>query len=350
VRGNDFPVRENFCPAGRQDETARFKDGPQGVRSLIRKRSKTSNIRRGKVLLFSIQIAEKKMPALEKSSPAWYGVFMAIITISRELAALGDETAQELSRRLGYRFIDRGTLEERIKSFGMGAQVLEKYDERRPGFIAGLLQDRDDYLHFLKLAMLEEAVADGKGCVFIGRGACAVLADIPGVVPVFLVSNRDVRIERVRSYFHCNEKKARSIIEQSDRDRTGFYKYFFESEWKEPGNYRISLNTSRLPPAVCAQIIEQLCASTASAGAETVFAQKLADAHLAQKVIHRVLYEREVRVHFLDVTVNKGDVTLFGVTSAKAVIDKAAVAAQEVPGVKKVVQAIQVVEEYNIIH
>jgi cytidylate kinase len=277
---------------------------------------------------------------------------MAIITISRELAALGDETAQELSRHLGYRFIGRGALEERIKSYGIGPQVLAKYDERKPGFFAGLLQDRDDYLHFLKMAMLEEAVAaGGAGCVFVGRGAYAVLADIPGVVPVFLVSNRDIRIERVRSYFHCDEKKARSIIEQSDRDRAGFHKYFFESEWKEPGNYRVSLNTSCLPPPVCAQIIEQLCASTVSAEVETELAKRLAAALLAQQVVHHILYERDVRVHFLDVTAgNDGEVTLFGVTNSNAVADKAVLAAQEVPGVKKAVQAIQIVEEYNIIH
>jgi cytidylate kinase len=277
---------------------------------------------------------------------------MAIITISRELAALGDETAQELSRCLDYRFIDRHILEERIKSYGVESQVLERYDDRKPGFIAGLLQDRDDYLHFLKMAMFEEAVlADGKGCVFIGRGAYAIWAGIPGVVPVFLVTNMDIRIERVRSYFQCDEKKARSIIERSDRDRTGFHKYFFESEWKEPSNYRIALNTGHLHPSTCAQIIEQLCESTASPDVEAELGKKLAAVFLAQKVVHRVLYEKEVRVHFLDVVAgNDGEVTLFGVTNSKGVIDQAVAATQDVAGVKKIIQSIQIVEEYNIVH
>jgi cytidylate kinase len=277
---------------------------------------------------------------------------MAIITISRELAALGDETAQELSSRLDYRFIDRHALEERIKSYGVDAQVLERYDERKPGFIAGLSQDRDDYLHFLKLAMFEEAVAaDGKGCVFIGRGAYAIWAGIPGVVPVFLVTDMDIRIERVRSYFRCSEKKARSIIERSDRDRIGFHKYFFESEWKDPCNYRISLNTGHLHPSMCARIIEQLCASTTPAEVEAELSRKLDAVFLAQRVVHHVLYEKEVRVHFLDVVAgNDGAVTLFGVTNSKAVIDQTAAAAQEVSGVKKVIQSIQIVEEYNIVH
>jgi cytidylate kinase len=276
---------------------------------------------------------------------------MAIITISRELAALGDETAHELSKCLGCSFIDRQTLEERMKSYGIESQTLEKYDERKPGFIASLLQDRDDYLHFLKMAVFEEAAAaGGKGCVFIGRGAYAILADIPGVVPVFLVANMNVRIERVRSYFQCDEKKARSIIEQSDRDRTGFHKYFFESEWKDPSNYRVSLNTGLLHPSVCARIIERLCADTVPPEAEAELAKKLDAAFLAQRVVHHVLYKKNVRIHFLDVTADDGTVTLFGVTNSKAVIDQAAAAANEVEGVKNIIQSIQIVEEYNIVH
>jgi hypothetical protein len=277
---------------------------------------------------------------------------MAIITISRELAALGDETGQELSKRLGYRFVDRHTLEERIVSYGVEPDILKKYDEHKPGFIASLSQERDDYLHFLKLAIFQEAVASAdKGCVFIGRGAYAVLSGIPGVVPVFLVSNMDIRIERVRSYFHCDEKKARSIIEQSDRDRAGFHKYFFELDWKDPGNYRASLNTGRLPPSVCAKIIEQLRDSTVPPEMEAELARKLNAALLAQRVAHHILYEKDVRVHFLDVTPgDNGEVTLFGVTNSKAVIDRAAAAAEEVEGVKNVVQSIQIVEEYNIVH
>jgi hypothetical protein len=112
---------------------------------------------------------------------------MAIITISRELAALGDETAHELSKHLGYKFIDRDAIEKRIRLYGVAQGVLDKYDERRPGFFASLSSDRDDYLHYLKLAVVEEAKeAEGK-CIFVGRGAYAIFANFAGAVPVFLV-------------------------------------------------------------------------------------------------------------------------------------------------------------------
>jgi hypothetical protein len=277
---------------------------------------------------------------------------MAIITISREVAALGDETAGELVKLLGYRFVDRFTLEERMKSYGVDPRVLEKYDERKPGFLASFSQDRDDYLHFLKMAKFQEALGSTeRGRIFIGRGAYAVFAGIPGVVPVFLVANMDVRIERVRSYFHCDEKKARSIIERIDQDRAGFHTYFFESDWKDPGNYRVSLNTGHLCPSACARIIEQVCIQTAPLDVNEALARRITCAFLAQKVAHHVLYEKNVQVHFLDVTVTEdGEATLFGVTNVKSVIDNAAAAAQEVEGVHRVVPAIQIVDEISIVH
>jgi hypothetical protein len=279
---------------------------------------------------------------------------MAIITISRQLAALGDETAHELSSRLGYSFVDKQSLEDRIRSYGVLPAVLEKFDERKPGFIASLSQERDDYLHFLKMAMFEEALertsAGATGAVFIGRGAYAVFGGLTAVVPVFLVTCKGIRIERVRSYFHCDEKRAAAIIEQSDRGRAGFHKYFFESDWNDSTNYRLTLNTDRLHPAVAAGIIEQVVTQTVTEEAEALLQKKLIAGLLSQKVIHHVLHEREARVHFFDVTVEEGAATLYGVTNSKSVLDEAVRAAGEVPGVTSVVPAIQIVEEYNIIH
>ncbi|MDR3303912.1 MAG: cytidylate kinase-like family protein, partial [Treponema sp.] len=173
---------------------------------------------------------------------------MAIITISRELAALGDETAHELANLLNYRFVDKRMLEERIKSCGMADHKLQKYDERKPSFLASLSQDRDDYLHYLKTAVLAE-VSSGSS-IIIGRGANVMFKNIPGVLSVFLVAPTEIRIERVKSYFHCDDRRARQIIDQSDKDREGFHHYFFDMEWRRSGNYHITLNTGHLHPTV----------------------------------------------------------------------------------------------------
>ena len=75
---------------------------------------------------------------------------MAIITISRQVAALGDEIAEATAKKLHYSFINRKEIERRIIALGFDKETLKKYDERKPGFFASLAKERDEYLHYLQ--------------------------------------------------------------------------------------------------------------------------------------------------------------------------------------------------------
>ena len=270
---------------------------------------------------------------------------MAIITVSRELAALGDETAHELATQLNYRFVDKYTLEERIKSYGVISHKFEKYDEKKPSFLASLSQDRDDYLHFLKSAILAEA---GTGsAVFIGRGVEVILKGVPGVFSIFLVAPLEVRLERVKSYFHCDDKRARQIIEQSDHDREGFHRYFFDVKWKDAENYHLALNTGHTHPAVCAEIVKYMRDRTMTEEAEVQHAQRIQELTLGQKVKHHIIYEKEVPVHFLEVSVSGSNVFLYGVANAQSSIEAAVSSAREAAPGSSVQSEIQVVQEYS---
>jgi cytidylate kinase len=271
---------------------------------------------------------------------------MAIITISRELAAMGDETAHELAKCLGYRFVDKQSLEERIKSYGVLDRKFEKYDERKPSIFASLSQDRDDYLHYLKTAIFTEA---GSGnCVFIGRGAGAVFKNTPGVLSVFLVASGDIRTERVKSYFHCDERRARQIIDRSDQNRLGFHRYFFDIDWRSPDNYHLTLNTGYLSPAACADLIKSLLKNLISPEIEAQNTRRLRELTLAQRVIHHILYEKEVPIHFLESSASENTVTLYGVASSQALVETAVSSAREVSLVADVRSEIQVVQEYSV--
>jgi cytidylate kinase len=272
---------------------------------------------------------------------------MAIITISRELAALGDETAQELARRMGCRFVDKQSLDARIKSYGISGRKFQKYDERKPGLWASLSQDRDEYFHYLKTAMLAEA---GEGsAIFIGRGANAVFRGVPGVLSVFLAAPFEIRAERVKSYFHCDEKRARQIIEQSDRDREGFHRNFFNIEWKEPSNYHLTVNTGHLHPAVSAELILHLQEQMIDGEAEEQNARRLKEMSVGQQVAHRILYEKAVSIHFLEAVVSGNTVSLFGAANSQALVEAAVCAAREAAPGFEIRPEIQVVRDYGIV-
>jgi cytidylate kinase len=271
---------------------------------------------------------------------------MAIITISRELAALGDETAHELAKLLNYRFVDKLTLEERIKSYGVMSRKFEKYDERKPSFLASLSQDRDDYLHYLKTAIFAEA---GEGnCVFIGRGAGVVFRNMPGVLSIFLVAPEDIRCERVKSYFHCDNRRARQIIEQSDQNRLGFHRYFFDVDWKSPDNYHLTLNTGFLHPMINAELVKNLLKNLITEEMEVQNSLRLRELTLAQRVAHHILYEKAIPIHFLEAAVSENTITIYGVANSQALVEAAVSSAREVASATAVRSEIQVVQEYSI--
>jgi cytidylate kinase len=246
--------------------------------------------------------------------------------------------------------VDKNTLEQKIKSYGIDGVKLEKYDERKPALWASLSQDRDNYLHFLKTAMLAEAKVGN--AVFIGRGASAIFKNIPGVLSVFLVAPLAIRVERVKSYFHCDEKKAKQIIERSDNDRIGFHHYFFDMDWKAPENYSLILNMGYTHPSVCAEMIKHLVEYYITEETQSLHEVRIKEAILSQEIKHFILYEKKVPVHFLEVVVSGDKIVLYGVTNSQALVDATISAViEKVGGVVSLTVAseIQVVQEYSIV-
>jgi cytidylate kinase len=275
---------------------------------------------------------------------------VAIITISRELAALGDETANELVKTLNYRFVDKNILEEKIKSFGIDSDKLERYDERKPSLWASLSHDRDNYLHYLKTSMLSEAKTGN--VLFMGRGAAAIFKNIPGVLSIFLVAPLNIRVERVKSYFHCDEKKAKQIIEKSDLDRRGFYSYFFDMDWKSPENYLLTFNTGLTPPAVCAEMVKRIHDYSITKEVEALHTRRVREAVLAQEIKHYILYEKGIPIHFLEVVVSGEKIALYGVANSQVLVDatiSAAIESANKTSSLTVRSEIQVIQEYGFV-
>ena len=271
---------------------------------------------------------------------------MAIVTVSRETAALGDETAHELAKQLNYRLVDKYALEEHIKSYGITSRKFEKYDEKKPSFLASLSHGRDDYLHFLKSAILSEA---GQGnAVFIGRGVGAILKRVPGVFSIFLASQPEISIERVKKSFNCDEKQARQIIEHSDRDREGFHQYFFDLSWKDVDNYHLALNTGYLQPEHCAGVVKSMLNSVITKDIEGKCLERIRELTMEQQIKHQILYEKSITIHFLEVSVTGNQVILYGVTNNQSTIDEVLSIVKELAPEASIQSEIQVVLEYGI--
>jgi cytidylate kinase len=267
---------------------------------------------------------------------------MAIITLSRELGSLGTEFADTLSSRLGYSKLDKESLEVLLKKLGMTEPQFERDDEKKPGFWEQFTLEKVRYLHFMKAAMYR--FASEKDCVIVGRGAHIIFRSVPGTLKLRIIAPPKVRVARIRERLGLDEQHALRMIHQSDHDRAGYHKYFFNAAWDSPTDYDLVVNTAAISPAETCDTVSALLCSPTYAGAGDLARDVLMDLRIAQDVIIAIVYRERVAVMSLDVVCDKGVVALDGTARSQAAIDRCVRIAGTVEGVVKVVSKLEVVE------
>jgi cytidylate kinase len=266
---------------------------------------------------------------------------MAIVTISRELGSLGTEIADTLSKKLGYPKLDKESLEILLWELGMSRLQFEGKDEKRPGFWERFNSDKIRYLDFMKTAMYRFAAE--RDCVIVGRGANIVFATVPGTLKLRVVAPLNVRVARLCERFGVDETHALGMIRESDRDRAGYHKYFFDAVWDASSDYSLVVNTSEISPGEVCESVSAVLRSPAHAALAELARDVLRDLRIAQDVTIAIKYRERAPVVSMDVLCKKGVVTLNGMVRSSAAINECITVAGTVEGVVKVVSNLEVV-------
>ncbi len=266
---------------------------------------------------------------------------MAILTLSRSLGSLGTQMADSLQLRLDLPRLDKSSLESVFSDYGEELENLERYDEKRPSFWDNFSSHKDRYLHFLKTAIYEFA---GTGsALIVGRGAQVVLAGIPGVLKIQVTAPIQVRRERLMKRHEIDENQALAMIRQSDRERSGFHRFFFNVEWDSPDLYDLVINTREMEADTAVTMIRSLIESPPFREQAQQQKQMILDLILGHRVATAILYHARIPIQFLDTEARGGKVILRGSTVIRADIDRATRVAAEVGGVDRVENQIQFV-------
>ena len=270
---------------------------------------------------------------------------MAVITISRKIASYGDETAGELSKLLNYTFVDRKMLERDLLEKGISENHLKKYDERRPGFWASLSKDRDEY--FDRLREIVYGYASKGNSVFIGRGGFALLKDVPGIYSIRLTAPDSIRVTRLMKEFDWTEKQAKALIAESDNNRDGFHKCFFNAENEEPSEYNLVINTGSIGPETAAAIIKYVMEKTVTEQAACEGMKRAAELLFGQRLVNHLSFDLKLQIYFLEAEVSEKKIVLHGVADNAAVIEKAVCAAEKAAEGREVVSVLNVINRYK---
>lgn len=245
---------------------------------------------------------------------------MAIISISRQVAAHGDEVAAELARLLGYKFITRKEIEKRIVELGFSESKMPKFDERKPQFFASLTKERDEYLNYTQYAILE--AAEQKNVVIIGRGAFAILQNVPNNISIRVVADEKTRIKRLCEEFDWNEKKALQRIQESDTNRAGFHNSFYNVDINDSSLYHAIYNTGLISVEDTAKSIANLVDNIVTIKKEEEGNKIIADLLKGQTIVNKLYFDYHFNIDFMHVTIEGNTILLHGVSDSHALVEQ----------------------------
>lgn len=272
---------------------------------------------------------------------------MAIIAISRQVAALGDEIAAAVAKKLGYTFITRKQIEERIVELGFPKEKLQKYDEIKPGFFASLAKGRDEYLNYLQYAILEAA---SKGnCILIGRGSFVILEDVPNLISLRFVAKESVRAKRLEKEFNWTEKQAMARINESAANRKGFHKSFFNVDNEDASHYMLTINTGILEPEEVVKQIVNFVKYFAAPEKEALGKKRIENMLKAQDLTNKLFFEYKLNINFLRAIIDDEgtSITLQGVADSQAVVDRAVTLAAKILPSCTIKSAVNIVQDFK---
>ena len=191
------------------------------------------------------------------------------LAIEREFGSGGREIGRMVAEKAGIPYYDGNLMVKVAKEKGLSLDLLKEFDEKNTGsflyniaLFASYNQGTNQSKIYELFYEVQKAIKDlaKKGpAVFIGRCSTEILKESGRSLSVYIYSSDQAkRIERIVRTESVTETEARKMMERKDRQRSDYFKYWTEKNWKDRGNYDMELNTSTLPPEECARIL--LCA------------------------------------------------------------------------------------------
>lgn len=186
-----------------------------------------------------------------------------IITISRQFGTGGREIGEMVAKRLGIEVYDKYIIEHVAEQSGFEKNLVQsalqessprKYASRRFK-INGM--NIDELLYIEEKRIIKDLASKGP-CVFIGRCSDYILKDEKDVMHVFIYGDLKVRANRVSKGNYEGHENPEKILKEKDNKRASNYSHFTGRTWGEPTNYDLMINSSKLTPEECVDLIIDL--------------------------------------------------------------------------------------------
>ena len=174
-----------------------------------------------------------------------------IISVGREYGSGGHEIAEKLSGHYGIQLFDHNLLDEIAAKKNLNMEHLKGLDERRKNplssrTVRGFSSSPEENLLYLQFDFLRDKADSGESFVIVGRCSETILKQYDSLISIFVLGDRDKKIERVMRLYQLTESQAVRKIREKDMKRRRYHNSKKKKKWGDSRNYDISLNSSKL--------------------------------------------------------------------------------------------------------
>jgi len=194
-----------------------------------------------------------------------------VVSISRTLAAGGEEIGRLVARELDFRYVDDEIITKASEYAGVSPETVARVEQSQ-SLITRILEAMEASATLEGVAVTWQAApvvvesrlyqnliqrviretAEAGHVVLVAHGTSVPLANTSGVLRVLVTASPAVRAERLMALTDVGEPQAKKAIEYSDRERQKFFRRIHDLRQELPTQYDLVVNTDRftVPEAV----------------------------------------------------------------------------------------------------
>jgi cytidylate kinase len=173
------------------------------------------------------------------------------ICLSRPIGSGALEVADFLSKKTGYRVIDKEIIEHMAEDSSLTEKIIKFFDERFPGKMSELLVSlsiekkffKNDYIK--QLAKTVAALSHTEPTIFVGRGTHLILPRHT-ILSVQLTSSKKHRIDRLSKILGVDLDEAEKRLNTIDEEHHEFFKEIYLKENIAPDEFDLTINMDTL--------------------------------------------------------------------------------------------------------
>ena len=161
-----------------------------------------------------------------------------IISVSREYGSGGHEIAQKLAEYYKLPMYDHNLLDEVAASMRRNKFLYRS--------VMGMNSSPADNVARMQFDYIKKKAEAGESFVIVGRCSEIVLKDNPNLISIFVLGDREAKIERVMQIYELDARHAEERMIEKDRRRKSYHNSHCKVKWGDSRNYDLSINSSRL--------------------------------------------------------------------------------------------------------